>query len=125
MPIAAGCVRVARLCTSLSSPPDALTARPGHVKREVQTSAELSERCLVAVRHLIDLEVKLANQLADEDHHFYCGIIAVCVNITQTVAARTDDVAAKLNNRLRKDGLHGVREDPGQQTAEVEQMRLL
>jgi hypothetical protein len=41
------------------------------------------------------------------------------------VTATLDSVAAKLNDRLRKDELHGVREDAEQQTGTVQQMQLL
>lgn len=102
-----------------------MTATPGKVHPEVRSAAEQSERTLRALTNLEPLLGKLAHQLMDEGDPLQAGIVAATTQQVRSAAALIDLVAAKYNDRLRKDGLHGVREDAEHQTGKVEQMQLL
>jgi hypothetical protein len=97
-----------------------ITAKP-----ESLPSGEQSERCLRAVERITDEVSKLAYQCLDEGHILQAGMLGTTVGVMRQVTATLDSVAAKLNDRLRKDELHGVREDAEQQTDPLKQMQLL
>jgi hypothetical protein len=97
-----------------------ITAKP-----EPRSPEDQSERCLRAVERLTQEVGVLARQCLDEGHVLQAGMLGASVGVLRQVTATLDSVAAKLNDRLRKDELHGVREDAEQQTGTVQQMQLL
>ena len=102
-----------------------MTARPGKVKPEVKPAGEDIERALRASVNLTELLTKLAHRLVNEDEPLQAGIVASSVNHVRQVSAYLDSLGAKHNDRLRKDGLHGVREDTERQTDSFKQVQLL